>query len=219
MRKYFNYDSKLIQTLNRISDLMILNVLTILCSLPIVTMGAAITALYDAIWRMGQEEGKLTRAYFAAFKSNFKKATILWLIFLPLGIVLLYNFITVFSADTSLFATIFSLFGLIWWLLSVSWVFPLQSRFENTIWGTFKNSLLFPLGYFPRTLAMAFLNALPWVLVAEPGFHYYFALGGMIWILIYFALAAHLNLKLLDKPFSHFFAQAAVNELEEKTEE
>ena len=213
MLKFFDSDSKLMRTLGTMAELMILNVLTILCSIPIVTMGAAVTALYDAVWRLQQEEGKLTQAYFAAFKANFKRATILWLIYLPLGVILVANFYTAFTKDTSLFATIFSLFGMMWWIFAVSWVFPLQSRFENTLWCTFRNSLLVPLCYFPRTLAMAVLNALPWALLIEP---VYFSMGGPLWLFLYFALAAHLNLKLLGKPFDHFFAQAAVDEYNEK---
>ncbi len=215
MGKFFSYDSKAIRFLNWLSDLMILNVLTVLCSLPIFTMGAAVTALYDTVWRIQEnEEIKTVHTYFAAFKSNFKKATILWLIFLPIGVVLIYNLATSLSKDV-LFPTIFSLFGVIWWLLSLAWMFPMQARFENTIWGTFKNCLMLPLGYFPRTLLMAFLNALPWVLVAEPGFHYYFALGGIVWFLIYFALAAHFNLKLAGKVYDRFYAQAASETTEE----
>lgn len=219
MRKFFQADSPLMRTLNTMADLMILNLLTLLCSIPIVTIGAAVTALYDALWKLDNDEGRLTRNYFAAFKSNFKKATLLWLIFLPLGIVIFLNFISVFTADTSLLGTIFSLFAFVWWAFAVAWAFPLQSRFENTVWGTFKNSILFPLGYFPRTLGMATLNMLPWIMLMEPGFHYYLALVGPVWFLLYFALAAFLNLKLLAKPFDRFFAQAAVEEYYEQQSE
>lgn len=211
MRHYFDYDSKLIRTLNKISDLIILNVLTILCSLPIVTMGAAVTALYDAVWRIQQyEEIKTVRTFFNAFKSNFKKATLLWLIYLPIGLLALWNLNVTIAADNSLPATVLSIFAALWWACGMAWVFPLQSRFENTVWGTFKNSLMAPLSYFPKTLAMAFLNVLPWVLALTPDTNsiVFFTMGGLIWLLIYFALAAYLNLKLLDKAFDRFYAQA-----------
>ena len=213
MRNLFGYDSKLIQKLNFISDLMILNVLTVLCSIPIVTMGAAITALYDAIWRMQEGEGKLPVAFWNAFKSNFKKSTIIWLIFLPLGLLIAWNFNRVFVSD-QLFPVAFSLFAVLWWAFSLAWVFPMQSRFENTIWGTIKNSLMLPLGYFPRTLLMAFLNLFPWILLLAPdtGSIFTFTLGGLIWVLIYFAAVAYINMKLMGKAFDRFFAQAAADE-------
>lgn len=217
MRNLFSQDSKLMHGLNKMSDLIVLNLLTIICSIPIFTIGAAVTALYDAVWRMQQEEGKLYSAFFRAFRSNFKRATGLWLFFLPIGAVLLHNFNTTFTSDTSLFATIFSLFGVVWWAFAISWVFPIQSRFENTFWGTVKNSLLFPMAYFPQTLGMAVINMLPWVLILsqDTGSIITFYLGGMIWLSIYFALAAHLNLKLMDKFFDRFYAEATM----EKTEE
>lgn len=212
MGRFFSHDSKAIRFLNWLSDLMILNVLTILCSIPIFTIGAAVTALYDSIWRLQEnEEIKTVHNYFEAFKSNFKKATIQWLIFLPIGVVLIFNLDAALSKDV-LFPTIFSLFGLVWWVLAVSWLFPMQSRFENTIWGTIKNSLFLPMGYFPRTLGMAFLNALPWLLLANP---VYFSLAGLIWLLVYFALAAHWNLKLASRAFDRFYAQAAAEAAEE----
>lgn len=216
MRNLFSQDSKLIQGLNRMSDLIILNLLTIICCIPIVTIGAAVTALYDAVWRMQQDEGRIYSAFFKAFRSNFKRATGLWLLFLPIGAILLFNFHTAFTSDTSLFATIFSLFGLVWWAFAISWVFPLQSRFENTFWGTVKNSLLFPMAYFPQTLAMAVINMLPWVLILsqDTGSILTFYMGGMVWLTIYFALAAHLNLKLMDKFFDRFYAEATTEETE-----
>ena len=212
MGRFFGADSKAIRFLNWLSDLMILNVLTILCSIPIVTMGAAITALYDSVWRLQEQvEIKTVRNFFDAFKANFKKSTILWLIFLPIGAVLIFNLYAALTKDV-LFPTIFSLFGLVWWLLAVAWLFPMQSRFENTIWGTIRNSLFLPMGYFPQTFLMAFLNALPWLLLLNP---VYFSLGGLIWILIYFALAAHWNLKLAGKAFDRFYAQAAAEAADE----
>lgn len=218
MRNLFSQDSKVMQFLGKMSDLIILNLMTLVCCIPIFTIGAAVTALYDAVWRMQQEEGQIYSSFIRAFRSNFKRATGLWLFYLPIGVVLLFNFNTVFVADTSLLATVFSLFGVVWWAFAVSWVFPLQSRFENTFWGTIKNSLLFPMAYFPRTLAMAFLNTLPWVLILsqDTGSIVTFYLGGLIWLLLYFALVAHWNLKLLSKFFDRFYTEAAMEEAQDR---
>ena len=79
--RIFSLNSPLMQKLSLLYDLIILNLLTIFCSLPVVTMGAAISALYDGVWRLRNHEGTLLRNYFQAFRSNFKQATLL---FLPL---------------------------------------------------------------------------------------------------------------------------------------
>ncbi len=217
MHNLFSSDSKTIRFLNKMSDMIILNLLTILCSIPIFTIGAAVTALYDVVWRLQQEEeGKLLRTFFLAFRSNFKRSTLLWLIFLPIGAILLWNLNSAFAADDNLMVTIFSLFGVVWWAFSVSWVFPLQSRFENTFWGTFKNSLLFPMAYVPHTLAMAVINMLPWVLILSQDTNaiVLFYKCGMIWLIIYFSVAAHLNLKLMNKFFDRAFAEADQKQIE-----
>ena len=45
--KFFNYDSPIMQFLTRLTDLFILNFLFLICSIPIITIGASATALYS----------------------------------------------------------------------------------------------------------------------------------------------------------------------------
>ena len=88
MGKLFNPDSPIMQGLIKISDMVVLNFLCILCCIPIITIGAAVTALYDAMGRMMRDEGGIYKAYFKALKSNFKQATAQWLILLFTGALL-----------------------------------------------------------------------------------------------------------------------------------
>ena len=59
MSKFFNPDAPFMQGLGKVADLILLNILTVLLSIPIVTAGAAVTALYDAIWRILRDEGSI----------------------------------------------------------------------------------------------------------------------------------------------------------------
>ena len=69
--------------LNRFADLMILNLLFLLTSIPIFTIGASLTALYSVCFHLGTDrEGSTFRDYFAAFKENFRQATALFLLLL-----------------------------------------------------------------------------------------------------------------------------------------
>ena len=78
----FAPDGKLAGFLNALGNLIVLNILTLICSIPIFTFGASMTALYTMVMRMARkEDGKIISEYFKAFKANFKQATILWLIF------------------------------------------------------------------------------------------------------------------------------------------
>lgn len=73
MGNMFNTDSGFSRFMNRIADLFILNILWIFCSLPIVTIGAATTALYSINLKiLNKEEESLIKTFFKAFKENFK---------------------------------------------------------------------------------------------------------------------------------------------------
>ena len=89
MGSIFNPDSSLMRGLGRLFDYVVLNMLTILCSIPIVTLGASVTAMYDVMGRMMRDEERgVFGDFFRAFRSNFKKATVIWLILLVIGALL-----------------------------------------------------------------------------------------------------------------------------------
>ena len=84
----FGIDSKLYEFLSKIADLIIVNLLFIICSLPIVTIGASTTALYGVTKKMASNsEGYIFRSYFKLFKENFKQSTIMWIILLVLSLI------------------------------------------------------------------------------------------------------------------------------------
>ena len=93
MGRFFNMDSPLFSFLNRVADLIILNLLTLVCCIPIFTVGAAMTGLnYVCLKMVRNEEGYIVRGFFKSFKQNFKQATIIWLIILLAIIVLAGDF-------------------------------------------------------------------------------------------------------------------------------
>ena len=198
MGNLFNPEAPLMQGLGKIADMMVLNVLTVLLSLPVVTAGAATAALYDATWRILQDEGSVYGAYFRAFKSNFKQATVLWLLTLASGALLLFCLLFYLNNSMQVLVVLASLILLLW-SITEAWIFPLQSRFENPVRITLKNAIYCAIGYLPRSLVMAALNLLPWVV-----FLFQTTLWlqmGFIWAVIWFALAAYVNMRLIRKPF------------------
>ena len=85
----FAADGKLAQTLGKIADLVILNVLWIVCSIPVVTAGAAATAFYSVALKMiKNEEAYVASSFFKAFRENFKQSFIVTLILLAVAAVL-----------------------------------------------------------------------------------------------------------------------------------
>ena len=85
----FNYDNPFWRFIGKFCDVMILNVLWVLCSIPVVTMGASTTAVYYVTLKLVRdEEGPTIRSFFRSFKENFRQATIIWLIMLAAGSLL-----------------------------------------------------------------------------------------------------------------------------------
>ena len=83
MDSFFNPEGSVMRALSRVADLAILNVLWLVCSIPVVTMGASTTAFYSISMKMVRdEESYIIRGFFKAFKENFKQSLIVWLIFL-----------------------------------------------------------------------------------------------------------------------------------------
>lgn len=193
--------SPLIQWLGKFADLLVLNILTILLSLPILTIGAAVTALYDASWRIVEDEGNIYLSFFQSFATNFKKATLIWICVISTGLLLCVASYY-YEAKASLFFSVMTYMAWLLWAVTTAWLFPLQSRFENPILITVKNAFLCAMGHLPRSLIMAALNVFPWVMLLF--FTSTWVQLSMVWILIWFSMTAFLNCTLLRKPIRKF---------------
>lgn len=202
MSKLFDLDSPVIQTLNKLADLIILNILVLFSCIPIVSIGASQVALYEVTRKLTRDEGTLWRNYWSAFRSNFKQATIVWLFFICGSILILFcirYYLHTFGTGTSLLITILFIVSA-FWLFALSWVFPLQSKFENKVKDTISNAFKCSFFYIPRTVAMTLINFIPFVLLMlNPPI---FFMIGPVWLFLWFSLAARINWKLLKKPFS-----------------
>ena len=130
-------ESKIGAALTAAIDIVTAGLLWLLCSLPLVTLGAASTALYYAVVKcIRHERGGLTKSFFKAFRRDFKTATLCWLLFLAAGLV--------FAADVRAFSQLSGALGIVGKLLLAAllaffpWVFAFISRFSNTVGGTLK---------------------------------------------------------------------------------
>lgn len=207
MSKLFSMDSKFMRVMGRIGDLILLNFLFIMTSLPVVTIGASSVALYTVCFRLGtdREEGT-TKSYFKAFVQNFKQATILWLLlFFCLATALINTLFFLVMPNALRYVSI--LFGILFLLalFILTYIFPLMSQFESKKKPLFLNSLIMSMGYLPRTVLMAALNAFPWVLLSIDMYHFLY--GSMIWFMIYFSGIAYLNSRILRKVFAPYMTE------------
>ena len=149
-------DSKFMRAWSNLVDGVWINILMLVTSIPIITIGAALTAGHDACRRSIEGEGKgVTSNYFKSFKTNFIKATLLWLPFLVALIALVWSWIVL--QITPLLIIKFAL--TILWLIGFEWVFALQARFENTVAGTLKNAFIFGISHIAMTVALVIVDA------------------------------------------------------------
>ena len=159
MGKFFNIDSPLMRFLTRLADMMILNILFLITCIPVVTIGAAWTALYYVALKMVRdEEGGILRSYFHAFRLNFRQATVLWLGVLAIGAVLVLDLMILSRIDSPFAAAMNMGIGVIAILifLVLQYLFPLLAKFDAGVVQTLKNACLLAVGHLPKTLLMAF---------------------------------------------------------------
>ncbi len=166
MDGFFGEDSIFIQMISRISDIVILNVVFLISCLPIVTIGAAFTALnYTAMNAVSKDDGYIAKRYFKAFKENLKQSTIVWLIMLIVGFVLtvdVYFWVNQWKTEQAPYLPILiiiSVFMLFVYLMILMWVFPIMAKFKNTTGKYIWNSLALAINHFPFTILMIIVAA------------------------------------------------------------
>ena len=134
-----------------------LNLLWLVCSLPVFTAGAATAALYDVTLRIArEEEPPLTTRFFKAFLENFRQATTVWLILLGIGALLgadgyiLYHLYKSTAGMVSVICTLglaLIIVAAIAYVIVLIYVFPLVASVKNTNFAMLKNALLIGIHY------------------------------------------------------------------------
>lgn len=205
--KFLSIDSKFMTFLSRVADLMILNLLYVVCCLPIFTIGAATTALYTICFRFGTDrECGVFKPFFQAFRDNFKQATILWLLFLPVAALLSFNLTVTFNMETwARYLFIFFAFLLAAVLFTAAYAFPLLSQFDNSNKQVIHNAFLLSVAYFPKTILITAVNILPVALFLRMPL-FFFGVS-FLWILLYSSCVAYLNTKLFRKIFAPYMTE------------
>lgn len=162
--RLFNPDSALMITVTQMTDCIFLSLFFILCSFPLITVGASLAALYDASFRaFRQGEKNSWRRFWKVFRENLKPSLLPTLVFLPLlwalakGAIGLWNAAAGGSLGWVAFSALAMLAVLGLGVLSV--LFPLLSRFENSFGGLLKNTLLLSLANLPGALGLGLINA------------------------------------------------------------
>lgn len=160
--RFFSYDSSFSQALIKISYACWLNLLWMICSLPVFTVGAATTALYSVTLKIADDsEHNITAHFFRAFRSNFAQATRLWLILLLAGVLLGTDGYVVWhlrASSTGFPAVMWTLnlaliiAAAVVYTIILMYTFPLIARFENTDLAMIRNAFLVGVRYLFATI-------------------------------------------------------------------
>ncbi|MDD3238949.1 MAG: DUF624 domain-containing protein [Lachnospira sp.] len=205
----FDIDGKFFRGLTKAGDFFILGALTALFSLPVVTMGPALTAAnYVALKEVRNEEGYVWRSFWKSFKQNFKQAFLIELIMIALGVILYVDLratATWYYVDGSNVGMIFMygvigigvIFGAV-----LLYVFSVLSQFDNTIFSTLKNSLIICTHHLPQTIFMV---------IATYGL-LYFSTIYFTALIVTIPLTLYINAYILERVFRPFIKKAREEE-------
>lgn len=167
MMKY-NPDGQLYKVTTTFSQFAFLNILYLISCIPIFTIGAATSALYEVTIRYADDErGELISGYLRALRTNFTKATGSFLLLTLPMIALIYSSIFWFSGQTILtsICAILLIAVTIYLFIVLVYCLALIGRFENSFKHTLKNAFLLPLAEPVRSLGLALIPITAFCLV------------------------------------------------------
>lgn len=188
MGEFFNINNKFFQGFSKVVDCIGLSVLWILCCIPIVTIGAADTALYytmNKVIRHGR--GYVWSEFWHAFRTGFKQSTLAWLLvfavtaFLSIDCYIMLQFAKAGEKSGGLYIVFVIFIALL--IMWTNYLFPYIARFENSMKQVFKNTALIALANLPWTFLLFVLWAaacvavwiLPPAVVFMPALYMFFA--------------------------------------------
>lgn len=154
LKSIFSTDNPVFRFIIKIGYCWWLNILWLATSIPVITIGASTTALIYSTMKLHKDEGYPTKNFFHSFKENFRQATIIWLIYLAAGALLMLG--AVYWNQSRISGHFFAQ-AVIWamillYVMSISYVFAIQSKFVNPISRTIIYSFLLPLRNLKETL-------------------------------------------------------------------
>ncbi len=163
MKKIFDMDNPLMRALSTAADLIVLNFFALLCSLPLVTLGASWAAVSDVSLRLLRgEESRISRDFFRAFRENAKRGIPLGLLFLLAAALLYFDYLAASEYVPMMRPAILALSLIV---LSIAlYAFALLPRFGYTLGVTLKTAAKLAVGFFPRTAGMLVFTVALWLL-------------------------------------------------------
>lgn len=156
---FFSIESPLYKLMVKLLDIIKLNFLWLLCSIPVVTMGAATTAAFYTGFRIEKDKDAYIAAPFIReFKANLKKGSIIGVIQILIVYVIYIDFqLSAAAGEKRLVYMAAGIVAVFLAFLHFIYVYALLARYENTIINTFRNSFSICIKFFPKTIGLLLL--------------------------------------------------------------
>lgn len=180
-KNIWGFEGSFMNFCDKIFDVMILGFLWILCSLPVITIGASCTALYYSIVKcIKNNEGYVSRAFFHSFRQNLVPATFLWVVFAGISFLMQLNIGILMekaSGYVGLFFIVLYALVCVYAVIAACYAFPALSRYDMPAGWILKISLYMGVRYFPTSLMLvvillcfgAFIWNVPLLMLFAPG--------------------------------------------------
>ena len=159
-------DSRIGEAVNCFLTLVMLNIVWFICCIPVVTAGASTTALHSGLRKYANKEDGALKEFFSSFRANFKISTAVWLAGFVMFLCRVFCFRIVSGTDGLIKKAGIAFFSLPAMVEAsvISYVFPLISRFKLKFIDALADSLMLAIAYYPKTLLIIFLNAVPFLI-------------------------------------------------------
>ena len=202
MKSVFNLDNPVLRFLSRVFDIAYLNILFLVCSIPVFTIGPSAAALYYCLLKITRDQdSSITKMFFGSFKTNLKQGILMTMLFAGIAILLIIDIRlcdTLELAFTDYIRT-FTYVVLAVFAVTVSYAFPILAQFDNSTMNILKYSLLLAIYNFKFTVWIVVLNAVPILIFLNlPEF---FVWSIPAWITFGFAVIAMINSRMFVKIF------------------
>ena len=209
MNRFFNMDNKFFVFMGRVADLILLNILCILCCIPVVTAGASITSLYYVTLKMARdEESYIIRSFFHSFRQNIKQSLIINIIMLLTAAVLGFDLSIARNGSGVMYKVMFTLFiaFAFIYILIFLYIYPILAKFYNSVKNTFVNAFLMAIRHLPWTFAMIGITVAPGLILFIPMVQLQSILL-MLYVLMGFSTVAYFKSKIFVKIFDNYIPE------------
>ena len=183
----FGFGGSYTTIVSKIFDVFMLGLLWLVCSLPVITIGASSTALYYAMIKsVKNDDGYASTMFFRSFRKNLKQATILWVVLAVLFFLMRLNVGILMAKTTGTFGLImigFYTAVAVYLILMACYLFPALARLENDTFWFLRISLYMVARYFLTSLMLAVILAMAGVLLWRAPILILLLPGPMVWLM------------------------------------